>query len=435
MKAVEIVKIEKLISIFKNGEEANMIQVARVCDLDGNSCEFNIIVGKGVYEIGEEVVYIQPDYCIPDNEQFSEYWKPGGDPKKCKLGKNGRLRALKFNFQFEGKQDPIYSNGIILPLHIVLTSEDIQNFHNGNDEDIQTKLNITKYVAGDSFENSKSGLSQGDFPHFMYKTDETRIENLKSYVNMCFENGIVVSGTIKRDGSSISLYCRKNPINPEIFSFGICTRNQEKKLDQTTISGFKTEDGVILRQHFDKEKFTKGWMNDVTGEFFTTDDCINKFESIMVEVRDSWVDTTKKFGYLDKLIEYCQDNNLQLSLRGELIGAGNKGSGNKLNKDAKLSESHVVWFGIDDLSSGHSERIHYGQEHNLHTFCEKYNFDYTKELFSGVFDYDTLINKCNEYFKTIKETTGQIIEGIVIRSKFENSLSVKYINPEYDANS
>jgi hypothetical protein len=251
---------------------------------------------------------------------------------------------------------------------------------------------------------------------------------------MCFDEGILVGGTTKRDGSSITLYCRKNPINPEEFSYGICTRNQEKKLDQQMTTGFKTEEGVILRPHFDKEKFTKGWMNDVTSEFFTTDECNEKFEPIIQEVRDSWVDVTKKFGYLDRLIEYCTENDLQLALRGELIGAGNKGSGNKLNKDAKL-EAHVVWFGLDDLSSGHSERNHYGMVHNLKTFCEKYDFEYTNEVFEGVFDYDSLIDICTNHFKSIKETTGQVIEGIVIRSKFENSLSVKYINPEYDANS
>ncbi len=434
MKPVDFVIIEKLIPIFKEGIEANMIQVARVKDTDGNSCEFNIIVGKGLYEIGEKVVYIQPDYCIPDTDIFKEYWRPGGDLKKSRLGKKGRIRALKFNFRFENNTDPIYSNGIILPIHIVLPvnliNELPENF------DLQTELNITKYVADDSLEGSQnSGLQKGDFPSFMYKTDESRLEMLKEHINKSFEKSVIVSGTIKRDGSSITLYCRKNPINPEEYLVGICTRNQEKKLDQEIVTGYKTEDGVILRQHFDKEKFTKGWMNDITNEFFTNDEASIKFESILTEVRDSWVDTTKKYGYLDKLLEYCKENNVQLALRGELIGAGNKGSGNKLNIDAKLSESKVIFFGIDDLSSGHSTRIHYGQSHNLKDFCEKYNFEYTSELFEGIFDYDTLIAKCNNYFKEIKENTNQIIEGIVIRSKYENTISVKYINPEYDANS
>src|SRR5271157_479277 len=102
MKPVELVIISKLIPIYKEGEEANNIQVARIEDIEGNQCEFNIVVGKGLYNVGDTAVYIQPDYCIPQSSIFNEYWFPGGDEKKCKLGKNGRIRAIKFNFKFEG---------------------------------------------------------------------------------------------------------------------------------------------------------------------------------------------------------------------------------------------------------------------------------------------------------------------------------------------
>src|SRR5271157_5638971 len=102
MKPVEVVKIDKLIPIFKEGQPANAIEVARIKDLNDNSCEFNIIVGKGLYNIGDTAVYIMPDYCIPKTSIFNEYWFPNGDEKKCKLGSNGRVRAIKFNFRFEG---------------------------------------------------------------------------------------------------------------------------------------------------------------------------------------------------------------------------------------------------------------------------------------------------------------------------------------------
>jgi glycerol kinase len=60
-----------------------------------------------------------PDYCVPPTVLFQEYYAPGGDMKKSKLGKRGRIRAVKFNFSFENSVDPIYSNGIILPLKLV----------------------------------------------------------------------------------------------------------------------------------------------------------------------------------------------------------------------------------------------------------------------------------------------------------------------------
>lgn len=142
----------------------------------------------------------------------------------------------------------------------------------------------------------------------------------------------------------------------------------------------------------------------------------------------------KKYGYLDKLEEYCKENNVELALRGELIGGGNKGSGNKLNSDAKIKEPKVVWFGVDDLSSGYSVRIPSNHKHNLKEVCEKLGFEYTPIIFSGVFDYDELIKTSNEVLKEYKDK-GIILEGLVFRSLFNNSFSAKYINPEYDSKS
>lgn len=59
MKPVDFVTIEEeLIPIFKNGELANVIQVARIKDSEGNLCQFNIVIGKNLYEIGDRAIYI-----------------------------------------------------------------------------------------------------------------------------------------------------------------------------------------------------------------------------------------------------------------------------------------------------------------------------------------------------------------------------------------
>lgn len=429
MKAVDLVFIEKLLPIYKNGEEATSIQVARVKDTEGNSCEFNIIVGKGLYELNDQVLYIMPDFCIPDNDMFSEYWRPGGDPGRSRLGKRGRIRALKFNFTFENDVNPIYSNGIIMPL-----TNDMLNIQV---EELQEKLGVIKYVADDSFENGgqNSGATKSEFPSFLYKTDENRIELLKGHINRVAEEGIEIAATIKRDGSSFTSYNKIDMIN-NVPVIGICTRNQEKELDQKYVSGYKNELGVSLRPHFNRETKEKGWFDDSTEKFYTNDEVLtSNFEPEIKEHRDTWIDTAKKIDVINKLSDYCEKYNVQLALRGELIGKGNKGSGNKLNMDAKLSDSTIVFFGIDDLSSGHSERIHYGSEHNLAKVCDELGLDYTKEVFSGVFTYDELIKKAEEFFANHKAETGNIIEGLVFRSKYSNSLSTKYINPEYDSKS
>ena len=245
MKNVDIVIIDKLLPLYKDGIEANAIQVARIKDLDGNSCQFNIVVGKGLYKEGDKAIYIMPDYCLPDREIFKEYIAPNGDPKKCRLGKNGRIRAIKFNFTLDNSCEPVYSNGVLVSVNI------IRNYINGDiyDGDLQKELGIIKYVAPDTSSMS-SGLTKGDLPYFLYATDETRIELLKDHVDKCYNENEILSFTLKRDGSSASLYVRKDL--DDNLTFGVCSRLLEKKLYQTMISAYK-DDGVLLHPYINPE--------------------------------------------------------------------------------------------------------------------------------------------------------------------------------------
>ena len=119
IKAVEIVEITKKTPIFKSGEIANAIEVINFKYADGSNCGYNLIAQKDLYEVGDLAIYIQPDYCLPEDiELFDGFIKPNGDPKKSRLGKNGRIRAVKFNFNFEHSTDPIYSFGILLPMDL-----------------------------------------------------------------------------------------------------------------------------------------------------------------------------------------------------------------------------------------------------------------------------------------------------------------------------
>jgi hypothetical protein len=472
MKPVSIVTIEELLPIYKDGVPANAIEVAKIKDAEGVYIQYDVVVGKGLHQIGGKGVYIQPDYTIPMNRLFVEYHAPQGDPKKSKLGKKGRIRAIKFNLNFEGSTDPIYSYGILLPWadffdfyrtsiepNIVLSAEEktakfddikIPNVSTDGtfvgfsfdspDFPFQEILGVEKYVADDNLDGSQpAGMIKRDFPSFMYKTDEETIQNHRKEIDRAYRDGEELSFTQKRDGSSLTEYFRINPISDpnqvdvKTEEFGICSRKHEKKLDQQYVAAYKDGD-IILHPYFHPELKIKGWFNDDTRAFYTAEEAAEKFESVIEEQRDAWTDTDKKFGYLEKLMNYCRANGLQLVIRGELIGAGNKGSGNKLNSDAR-TESHVIWFGVDDLSSGVARRNHYGTEYNLIKVCTDLGFEYTQELFSGVFSYDEIIAKAHEYFAKVKAETGIIVEGVVIRTKFSNHVSVKYVNPEYDAKS
>lgn len=92
MEAINILKVESKHKLFKKEEEANAVELI---NLEGVG--FDLIVQKDLYQIGDLVVYIQPDYCVENNELFSEFIAPKGDISKSYLGKineiPSRIRA------------------------------------------------------------------------------------------------------------------------------------------------------------------------------------------------------------------------------------------------------------------------------------------------------------------------------------------------------
>jgi RNA ligase (TIGR02306 family) len=421
VKVVEIVTISELMPVFKEGAEANAIQVAKFNFDNGGECGFNVIAQKGLYEVGSNAIYIQPDYCLSENELFNSFIAPGGDPKKSRLGKQNRIRAIKFNFSFEGSTDPIYSNGILMPLSEV---EKFLGVEITEETDLAEELGVTKYEEP---ETAGSGLIAGEFPSFMYKTDETNIMNIVDHVKRVISEGQELGIAIKRDGSSHTTYFK---VIDGDYKSGVCSRSQEKKMDQTFVTDYVDADGNTYHRYFDQETKTKGWFSDTTS-LFKTDDEVAGFTTITKEVKDSWIELATNSGLLENGLEYCKTHGLQLAFRGEIIGQGLKGSGNKVNPDANEKQK-LVLFGIDDLSEGFARRINYSSPHNLRDVSKILGIEYTPVYTAKFSTYEDLCEYCDGIFKKEKEE-GRIIEGVVVRTMYTNDLSCKYMNPEYDA--
>lgn len=422
VKVVEIVNITRLVPVYKDGQEATAIQVAKFEFIEGGECGFNVIAQKGLYEVGSKAVYIQPDYCLPDTELFKSFVAPGGDPKRSRLGKQNRIRAIKFNFQFEGTSDPIYSNGILMPLSEV---EEFLGGNISNDDDLTEKLGIYKYEEPES---AGSGLAAGEFPSFMYKTDEPNINNLVDHVKRVIAEGQDLGVTIKRDGSSHTTYFK---LEGDEYKVGVCSRSMEKKMEQLQTTGYVSEDGFEYRRHFDRETMTKGWFCEATERFITDEVAETTLTPVQKEVKDSWVELAKSSGLLDKGLKYCKEHGLQLAFRGEIIGQGLKGSGNKVNPDANEKQK-LVLFGIDDLSEGYAKRINYSSVHNLRDVANQLGIEYTPVYIAKFPTYEALCEYCEGIFAKEK-AEGRIIEGVVVRTMFTNDLSCKYMNEEYDS--
>lgn len=415
-KIVTIEKIEKIIPLYKNGELANSIECVNLYDLG-----YTIVVQKGLYKINDSVVMIQPDYCLSEIKLFESFVAPGGDPKRSRLGKNHRIRAIKFNFTLEGSTEPIYSYGILMPY------DEVKTYLRVSDEDMHTKdlaemLDVTKYEEP---EKAGSGLVKGNFPSFMYKTDETNICNAKSAVNKIYDAGEELSITRKIDGSSLTLYVKK--VDGE-FIYGICSRGQEKSLEQKYVTAHFDTDGNEYTRYINPDNKEKGWFCHETGVFKTEEE-VKDFKAMEQEVNDGWVDVIHNNNIHTLLLDYCKKYDVELALRGEL---STKGSGNRLNPDIS-NKLKVTFFGIDNLSNGFSIRLNYSDEHNLKKVCDELNLDYTEELFSGVYSYDDIIKLGDQYFNHLIQTENKYVEGIVIRTKYSNNLSVKYLSSIYDS--
>lgn len=387
MKGAIIVTIKDKLELFKNGELADRIELILLEEVG-----FELVAQKDLYSVGDSAVYIQPDFSLSENELFDGFMKPSGDYSKPLLGKiegtPQRVRARKFNFSKKGELQPVYSNGILLPLDDVLNFLKISHISQINDLD--SALGISKYEEPDI--KSTGILRKKSFgtpiPSGIYKTDETNIYNLKGKLKFPLE----LYGSLKVDGSSITIGVIDN--SPFISS-----RNVVKSVYVNKVVGqrkMKWYEHLMFWKDFD--------LNIYRMSLNSSDDFV-------------------KYGHpiVKRMIAIGMNDIL---LRGELNGEKVKGSGNKNNPSSKLPPN-IKFFGMDKMESGVANR----QEASI--------------LFDAVFklgedacpvilpiktyeSFEDIIKECDTYFK------DNMVEGIVMRTR-DSTLSFKVMNLEYDS--
>jgi hypothetical protein len=185
MKATQIVTIKSFSPMFKGEEEATNIHIVNV-----EEHGFDIVAQKSLYQIGDKALYIQPDYCLSDIPLFADFIAPEGNPNKSRLGKQNRIKAVKFGFT-DTKGNKVYSNGILLPLGNVMEYLNIEVEFGFTDYD--TLLGITKYEEP---EGKLNGDAKGNLPNGMYKTDETNFNNNYKQLEALLPCQLV--GTVKK---------------------------------------------------------------------------------------------------------------------------------------------------------------------------------------------------------------------------------------------
>ena len=158
-----------------------------------------VVDKKDAYKVGDLVVYCEVDSWIP-HTLAPFLTKPGHSPREYLGVKGERLRTVKLKGQL--------SQGLLLPL-VEDNSEEGQDF-----SEILgiTKWEDTRYMANMD--------ARGNFPDFIPKTDQERVQNLDRTLEKYFGQSFEV--TVKRDGSSLTAF-----VNGE--ESGVCSRNVNLK--------------------------------------------------------------------------------------------------------------------------------------------------------------------------------------------------------------
>lgn len=237
-KLVTIRKISDILPI----ENADTIERAIV---DG----WQVVVLKNQFEKNDECVYFEIDSFLPDGD-FRWQFLVDKQPRK----QNGKIGHVLRTVRLRGA----ISQGFILPLHNfpeIRSKIPISGWNPlamSDEEYSQRILDDKKYIASIDFAEclgvekwdppippELAGQVKGNFPEFISKTDQERIQNLPDIFS---EPPNIYEVTIKLDGTSMTAYHYDGEV-------GVCSRNLELKLSEenkdNTFVKLATETGLF----------------------------------------------------------------------------------------------------------------------------------------------------------------------------------------------
>lgn len=184
---------------------------------------WHCVVKKGEFKIGDKVVYLEIDSIPPaDNPNF-DFLK----------NSKGKIKPIKTK-----KIRGVFSQGLIMPLSILHTNDDIEE-----GTDVTEVLGIEKKEDEIiEFYKASKAFRKSTFPPFIHKTDETRVQVLQKQLDVA--QGKVFVTTEKVDGTSFTAFIRDG-------KFGICSRNMEVDLE------VDSPYSAIAKKYKLKEKFER----------------------------------------------------------------------------------------------------------------------------------------------------------------------------------
>ncbi len=183
------------------------------------------------FKEGDLVVYLEVDSWVPT--EIAPFLSRGQEPKEFNGIKGERLRTIKLRGQI--------SQGLILPLSVL-----DGNIVPQEGTDLTEVLGIQKYEK--PIPTQLAGIAKGNFPSFIPKTDEERLENLRKEFQTYKEQNLTFEVTEKLEGSSMTVFYRNID---GIIETGVCSRNIN--LVETTDNSF----WIAARKYRLLEKLTE----------------------------------------------------------------------------------------------------------------------------------------------------------------------------------
>jgi RNA ligase (TIGR02306 family) len=204
-------------------EGADMIELATVGG-------WKVVVAKDVnHKVGDLVVYCEIDSFLPIEPEF-EFLRKSSYKKMADGTEGFRLKTIKLRGQV--------SQGLILPLkdayEVFKRNTPNMDMDWFEGLEVTEMLNIVKYEP--PIPAQLSGMVKGNFPSFLKKTDEERIQNLTREFPIYKLSNFYV--TEKLDGSSVTYYVKDGV-------FGVCSRNLDLLEDENnSMWKFATTSGL-----------------------------------------------------------------------------------------------------------------------------------------------------------------------------------------------
>jgi len=197
-KLATIRRVDKLLPI----EKADRIELAVI---DGWTC----VVGKGEFKVGDCGVYFEVDSFLPIEPRY-EFLR-SRCLKTLRGNKGFRLKTMRMR--------GVLSQGLLMPMKHF---PEILRYDAG--DDVTELLHVELWLP--KAEIHMSGTMKGNFPIFIQKTDQERVQNLPMLWDAFKETRF--EETEKLDGTSFTCYKFAGKI-------GVCSRNVELEINEENL--------------------------------------------------------------------------------------------------------------------------------------------------------------------------------------------------------